>query len=321
MGLNIIKPGWQSLVMDMGRQNARAWGFPQSGVLDPFQYRWANGLVGYSWEEATKQPVIEIRSGDVLIRFENNLTFAITGAEGTFLLDEKTIRSHKSYKAKKGQKLHIRKLSRNGTLYLAVQGTWEIPSFWNSHSADILSPFPELSGRTLRAHDRIRISPKSKNTSFSSFVSPENVKFDPDRFDPIFRITRGPELSAEGDRLVRTFENSGFEILRDSNRMGYRLLSSDPEPISLPEIISTIVVPGMIQWPPGNRPILLLPNCQTTGGYPRVAKVIEADMWKLAYVGPGDVIRFQWSTSEEAIYLSSYQESQFRIAWENLFSS
>src|SRR5690625_897995 len=119
---------------------------------------------------------------------------------------------------------------------------------------------------------------------------------------------------------TRRSSDLSFEILRVSNRMGYRLLSSDPEPISLPEIISTIVVPGMIQWPQGNRPILLLPNCQTTGGYPRVAKIIEADMWKLAYVGPGDSIRFRWTTSEEAIYLSSYQEGQFEIAWRNLFS-
>src|SRR5690625_6635512 len=87
MGLNIIKPGWQSLVMDMGRPNARPWGIPQSGVLDPFQYRWANGLTGYSREEATKRPVLEIRSGGLLIEFEKNLVFALTGAKSSIVLD------------------------------------------------------------------------------------------------------------------------------------------------------------------------------------------------------------------------------------------
>lgn len=321
MGLNIIKPGWQSLVMDIGRQNAREWGIPQSGVLDPNQYRWANGLVGYSREEAKKQPVIEIRSSDLLLEFDENHVFAITGTGGDFLLDNTSIDPYIPHEAKKGQKLHIQKLNRNGTLYLAVQGNWDIPSFWGSYSADVLSPLPELGGRALRSHDRIEIHPESRTTFFSSYITPEEMKFDPDRFDPILRITKGPELQSGGTKLIRTFENSSFEILRDSNRMGYRLLSSNPEPISLPEIISTIVVPGMIQWPSGNRPILLLPNCQTTGGYPRVAKVIEADLWKLAYVGPGDSLRFRWTTSEEAIYLSSYQEGQFRIAWQNQFSS
>lgn len=101
--------------------------------------------------------------------------------------------------------------------------------------------------------------------------------------------------------------------------MAYRLKSATSPVFRNSTMISSVVLPGTIQWPIGGQPILLLPNCQTTGGYPRVARVIDADIWKLAYLGPGDSIRFKWVSREEALYLRQYQMGQFELAWNHTF--
>lgn len=321
MGLIVIKPGWQTLIMDLGREDARPWGVPKSGALDPHQYQWANILVGETAERIGRTPVLEIRSGNVILEFDEDHLFVMTGSPGEYELDGKRINTYSPSLAKKGQRLHIRNLYRNGTIYLAVNGNWELPSYWGSYSSDILSPLPGLGGRALLQHDRISISSSFITFDYFKRLTPNHMKREPEQFDPVFRIIGGPELNLSEEKLKKILEDSDFTILRNSNRMGYRLQSSISKKIRLPEIISSIVTPGMIQWTPGNQPILLLPNCQTTGGYPRVAKVIEADLWKLAYTGPGDSIRFLWSTPDEARYLMEYQQGQFEIAWRNISSS
>lgn len=319
MGLIVIKSGWQSLVMDSGRQDARQWGIPRSGVLDPYRYRWANGLAGHAAAVAGKIPVLEIRSGNVILEFDSDHIFAITGSPGWYEVGDRVIDPYVPHRIKKGQQLHIRKIQQNGTIYLAINGKWDLPSYWGSFSADILSPFPGLGGRPLRKDDYIPIFSSSFSFDFMKNPTPDQVRFELHRFQPVFRIGMGPELNLGGEKLKKILEKSDFTILRSSNRMGYRLEADFEEEIRLPEIISSIVVPGMIQWPPGNQPVLLLPNCQTTGGYSRVAKVIEADLWKLAYTGPGDIIRFQWVTQTEAQYLMRYQNGQFETAWAATF--
>ncbi len=317
MGIVITKAGWQTMVMDQGRKNTRHLGIPSSGVIDLFQYWWANGLVNRFDFKGSGPPVLQFGAGDVEIVFEHSHIFALTGSTGEFFLDHEKIPHYKTIHARKNQTLHIRDIQRNGTIYLAIGGQWKVDRIYNSASADILSPFPGTTGNILTNNTLLEIipgpedSPEIKNT-------PEYVKHSELSDHQIFRLTAGPELN-QCDQIKKSLMEESFTVSRNSSRMGYRLEVENKTDHELSSMISSIVLPGMIQWPAGSEPILLLPNCQTTGGYPRVAKVIDVDMWKLAYTGPEDRIRFNWTTREEALYLRNYKLKQFEQVWNQVF--
>lgn len=317
MGIVITKAGWQTMVMDQGRKTTRHLGIPSSGVTDLFQYWWVNGLVNQHDFKGSGPPILEIGTGPVEILFDQPHIFALTGSTGEFFLDHKKIPSYKPVQAKKNQTLRLERIHRNGTVYLAIGGKWEADRIYASASADILSPFPGTTGTVLKDDVRIGIHTYVDDFPFIT-GSPEYIK----RLIPMeiqtLRLTAGPELN-QCDTIKHYLMEDTFTISRNSSRMGYRLENENKVDLELSSMISSIVLPGMIQWPSGGEPIILLPNCQTTGGYPRVAKVIDADMWKLAYLGPGDHLQFKWATREEALYLRNYKMHQFAQFWNETF--
>ena len=317
MGVQIKKAGWQTMVMDQGRPLTRHMGIPVSGVIDLCQYWWACGLTGQYDFSGSGPAVLEIRSGSVEIVFDSSHTIALTGSQGEFFIQEEVIFSHTPYHVNENQVLKIRNIERNGTVYLAIGGHWEASRAYGSSAADILTPFPGTAGRMLTNEDYLEINVKEDVTDLPKH-SPDYIKHSSLESDQILRITAGPELYLS-DTIKRMLHEDTYSITRQSNRMGYRMETTSENKVDFPSMISSIVLPGMIQWPSANQPILLLPNCQTTGGYPRVAKVIDADMWKLAYVGPGDKIKFQWTTREEALYLRNYELGQFTRLWNDTF--
>lgn len=305
------------MVVDQGRRFTRHLGIPVSGALDLFQYWWANGMVGqYDFLNAGP-PVLEIRSGSVEIVFDELHTFALTGSPGQFFLNGTKIPGYQRLIAEKNQVLRIKNIQRNGTVYLAIGGKWMVDRIYGSASLDILSPFPGTTGNFLKNNDRIKILPASASLEIKEYT-PEYIKRFYDQLSPVLRLTAGPELHLRDHVKTALLEDS-FMISRKSNRMAYRLESTITSDHPTSSMVSSIVLPGMIQWPSQNQPILLLPNCQTTGGYPRVAKVIDADMWKLAYTGPGDILRFKWVPYEEALYLRNYEMGQFTQVWNQTF--
>lgn len=317
MGIVITKAGWQTMVMDQGRQTTRHLGIPSSGVTDLFQYWWANGLVNNYDFKDSGPPVLEIGTGPVEVLFDEPHTFALTGSAGDYFLDDKKLPPYKPVQAKKNQTLRLENIHRNGTAYLAIGGKWKADRVYASASADILSPFPGTTGKVLEDHVQIGIQPQDESSSLIE-VTPEYIK----RSTPVgiqtLRLTAGPELG-QCDTIKHSLMEDTFTISRNSSKMGYRLENEKKVDLEFSSMISSIVLPGVIQWPSGGEPIILLPNCQTTGGYPRVAKVIDADMWKLAYLGPGDQLQFKWTTREEALYLRNYKMNQFEQFWNDTF--
>lgn len=317
MSIIIEKAGWQTLVMDQGRKFTRHLGIPVSGVTDLFRYWWANGLVGHSNFKNSGPPVLEIRSGPVEIIFETAHRFALTGAGGEFSLDGVRIQSHKTWQASPNQILRIGSIDRNGTVYLAIGGQWNVDRVYESASADVLSPFPGTCGQMIKNNTRLEIIPGEK-WSDQIKDSPEYIKPTSPAIENILRMTAGPELERI-EAPKKSLIDEPFVISRTSNRMAYRLETEKRPDFNQSSMISSAVLPGTLQWPVGGQPILLLPNCQTTGGYPRIGRVIDADYWKLAYLGPGDSIRFKWVSRDEALYLRQYQMGQFTQAWNRTF--
>src|SRR5690606_21526046 len=132
-----------------------------------------------------------------------------------------------------------------------------------------------------------------RDLRFLGIESPDDIRPPQRNKHQMLRLLAGPELQLN-DKIRPTLEEQEFIISRQSNRMAFRLECHTPSLTHEAEMLSVFVLPGTIQWPAGGQPILLLPNCQVTGGYPRVARVIDADLWKMAYCGPGDKLRFKW---------------------------
>lgn len=317
MGIVITKAGWHTLVMDQGRKFTRHLGIPSSGVLDLFQYWWANGLIGHFDFSHPGPPVLEIGSGPVQIEFENDHNFALTGSIGDYFLDGERISSHCTHFARKHQRLRIDSIGRHGTVYLAIGGNWLVDMAYGSASMDLLSPFPGTSGNLLKNNTHIEIIPND-NEIIQFKSSPDYVQHSYRSSHQVLRLTAGPELNLI-DHNKNTLLQDDFTITPASNRMAYRLETNITPAFRKPSMISSIVMPGTIQWPVGGQPILLLPNCQTTGGYPRIGKVIDADMWQLAYMGSGDKIRFKWHSRSQALFVRQYQSGQFTRIWNQTF--
>lgn len=317
MGIIVKKAGWQTMVMDQGRKNTRHLGVPSSGVTDLFQYWWANGLVHHFDFKGAGPAVLEVGAGPVEFVFDQPHVFAMTGSAGEYYLDDQKIPSHTTLHAKSQQILRIEKIARNGTIYLAIGGKWRVSRVYESASADVLSPFSGSAGNRLKDQDRIIIDQVGQ-MELSTVKTPDYLKPAKSSGPQTIRITAGAELH-QCDQIKHALDEESFGISRNSSRMGYRLTTNQEYNHTMTSMVSSIVLPGMIQWPSGGEPILLLPNCQTTGGYPRVAKIIDADLWKLAYLGPGDHLEFKWTTREEAIYLRKYKTQQFTRFWNKLF--
>ncbi len=318
MSIVILKEGWQTQVMDQGRKLTRHLGIPASGVVDLFQYWWANGLTGHTDFEGSGPPVLEICAGPVVeLLFEDDHFFALTGSSGVFSLDGRRIESHRLISAVAGQKLRIASIRPNGTVYLAIAGEWMADRAYGSASRDILTPFRGTCGHRLEKQTRLEITSTTQPLPIN-IETPAYLKHTLTGNHRVLRILAGPEIQLD-EMIRRALIEETFVITRQSSRMAYRLKSPVSAPSLLPSMLSVFVLPGMIQWPAGGQPILLLPNCQVTGGYPRVARVIDADLWKLAYCGPGDTLRLKWATLEEALYLRQYLMGQFSIAWNETF--
>jgi len=122
------------------------------------------------------------------------------------------------------------------------------------------------------------------------------------------RVTAGPQQAIFGDRSVRDLCSQPYVVSEDSNRLGLRLHGRAIEPVNDPKMLTEGAALGAIQIPPGGNPIILFVEHQTTGGYPKIANVISADLPALGQLRPRDEIRFELVTMQEAIELLKAQE-------------
>lgn len=269
--LKVVKASPLSTIQDFGRYGYRRYGIPQSGAMDKESMIFANQLVG----NKADYPVVE---------------FAITGMRLEAIEDSviSTVGA--------GLKLNGKVMNRITNLkpgdivdvgtpdavygYLAIRGLIEAKEDFGSVSTYVMAGFGGMEGRVLQAED-ILISRKSIIKIVES--TPSNGETQSTEI----RIMKGPEWNM----LKELPSLKSFEIDPSSNRMGVRLKGIlDCE---YQEISSSAVIPGTIQLPANGQPIILMNDCQTTGGYPRIGKVLDEDLGKLAQMKSGRRITFR----------------------------
>jgi len=218
-----------------------------------------------------------------------------------------------STEVKPGQTVRLGPTRSGARCYLCVRGGIEVKLFLGSASTHILSELGGHEGRSLQKGDVLKVGPASEAVR-KRRLSAQALKLVEPR--KVLRLTPGPQSDWFPEASQRLFYASRYRVAEESNRMGIRLEgASIPAPAGGPMISEGIPL-GAIQVPDGGQPIILFVEQQTTGGYPKIANVISADLHSLGQLRPRDEVRFErvdWETARSLL-----REQQEFLASEDL---
>ncbi len=303
--LKVIRAGLYTSVQDGGRIGLRQSGISYCGALDKPALQIANLLVGNAPDAAA----LEITLGQCCFEFEQDGWFALTGAGCDAKLDDAAVWTGWRLPVKAGQRLTLKRPVHGMRSYLAITGGIDVPQVMDSYSTDLKIGMGGFEGRLLKDGDCLPICPGGH-----SFMEAQGVK--QLLWNNRVRALPGPEYhefdQASQDALWRL----PWQLSPQSNRMGYRLQGQKLQRTTDREMVSHGLLPGVIQVPHNGQPIILMNDAQTTGGYPRIACIIEADMYHLAQIPLGQPIHFVPCTLEEALEARRVQKQYLeQLAW------
>lgn len=303
--LKILRAGLMTSVQDRGRHGWRQYGISISGALDEPSMRTANMLVG----NAENSAVLEIVLGQFKAEFRRDGWFALTGADCSAELDGKPVWTGWRLPVKKGQVLSLAMPVSGMRSYLAVNGGFAIEEMLGSHSTDLKAAFGGWQGRKLQDGDALPLGKATR--TFQQKAGVRQLLW-----GNRIRALPGPEYSEFSREAQEGFWRVPWKLSAQSNRMGYRLQGRNLQRTATRDLLSHGLVPGVVQVPPNGQPIVLMADAQTTGGYPRIACIIEADLYQLAQIRLGEPIHFIHCTLEEALLAKQQQQRALdQIAW------
>jgi antagonist of KipI len=317
MKATVLRAGFLTTVQDLGRMGSREFGVSLGGALDRHALRVANLLAGNDESAAG----LEITLGGVRFRFEDERTISWCGAVAEVRLGAALLPAGHAAFVSAGDELFFGQPDVGCRSWLAVSGGIDVPKVLGSRSTDLRARFGGHDGRALRDDDELtlgetpRSSLDSKREKISSWSAPSDWS-GPAQRRPVLRFLRGPDWSRFGEVALERFTRNTFEVAPDSDRMGVRLGGPALERRDSGDLLSEAVAPGTIQVPPNGQPILLLGDCQTIGGYPRIAHVIAVDLGKAAQLRAGDAVSFSEVSMTEAFRLLRERENEierFRV--------
>jgi antagonist of KipI len=292
--LNIVKPGLHTTVQDQGREAYRAYGIPASGPMDRDSAYLANHLLG----NPPDNPVLEFTMIGPEIILEGQGQIAITGGKFDTRLDQDPLGTRQVVAIDGTHRLAIGRVLTGCRGYLAVAGTWNIGRWLGSCSTAAQNPGLVTPESHISKGMIIRVQPSG------SLHLPEITSETDHDGSKLIRVIAGPEYDHFDTATIMQLLGDHFTVSNESNRMGYRLNPSLDDYSAPPEIISSGVVPGTIQVAHSGQLIILMNDAQTTGGYPRIANVLSADLSKMGQRAPGDPIKFRLISFNEALGLS-----------------
>jgi antagonist of KipI len=299
--LVVEAPGLLTTVQDLGREGFGPMGVSASGAADAVSLRIGNRLVGNPDGAAA----LEMTLLGGAFTFERYAVIAVTGADFGPTLDGTALPMWTSLEIQEGQTVTLGPSRSGARAYLCVQGGIVVEDFLGSASTHVLSGLGGFEGRALRKGDRIEIG--EANSAFRKrLVSARALESLKAR--KVIRITEGPQSDWFPESAWTRLCENAFRVSEQSNRMGIRL---EGPPIQLGgprEMITEGVSLGAIQVPASGQPIILFVEQQTTGGYPKIANVISADLHSIGQLRPRDEIRFERIEMGEARSLLIEQE-------------
>jgi biotin-dependent carboxylase-like uncharacterized protein len=286
----VLHPGILTTIQDFGRKGFMKYGTPASGVADRFSAETANLLVGNDPGAA----LLEITLFRLELLALTDLTIAVTGGNLTPTINQDPLPRWRSVTVRTGDRLAYRGRKMGFRAYLAVQGGFSGERYLNSRSVFVRG----LMGQPLQAKAILEIE-RSGDPDLRQRVLPPEMVPDYSQREPL-RVILGPQDDRFTPRGIETFLTSEYKVTAQSDRMGYRLEGPKIEHVKGADIISEGIARGAIQVPGDGLPIILLWDAQVSGGYTKIANVITPDQDSLAQTMPGETLRFQEVSLEEA---------------------
>ncbi len=322
MSISVLKPGLLTTVQDVGRFGYQKTGLVVSGALDAGALRTANLLVG----NAETAAGLEYTLRGPTLRFEVDALLALVGADLAATSNGQPVPRGRPVAVRAGAVLAFGAAQQPGRAWLAVAGGVAVPLVLGSRATYLRAELGGLDGRALRAGDALPVGgwPAISRRLFARITPPEITGWAAAPWrtaivptprpgaEVVVRALPGPEYAQFAPTSQRAFWAEAFTVTTEADRMGCRLSGPALLLDTDTELLSSAVTFGTVQVPPGGQPIVLLADCQTTGGYPRLAQVITADVGRLAQALPGARLRFQPVAMGEAQALYLAQEQRLR---------
>lgn len=310
MGIRILKPGLLTTVQDTGRYGYQQAGVSVSGAMDSFSLRLANLLAGNPEDAGA----LELTLLGPAIEFTEDALIALAGADLGARVGGEPVPNYRPVAVKKGSVLTFAGCKGGFRAYLAIAGGVAVARVLGSYSTYLSARLGGLQGRPLRAGDLLPVGDASEParallkrllalSDARCRSAPWGLYFDEPfalRLTRPLRVTAGPHYELLDQAAKKALREEQYLISPVSNRMGYRLEGPGltfPKPL---ELLSTAAVLGTVQVPPDGKPIILMAERQSTGGYPQIAQLLRADVDVLAQLKPGDTVRFQLVDIAEA---------------------
>jgi biotin-dependent carboxylase-like uncharacterized protein len=295
--LRVVSPGLSTTVQDLGRPGYQHLGVPVSGALDPIGLRAANVLVGNAPDTGALEvlylgPTLAVEADSVRMAFagaEVRVEVLAGASSGSRVETMRSIRMHR------GEVVRVGRLARSSVLYIAVEGGFAIEPVLGSVSTYIRGSLGGWHARALVSGDRLPLCRASASARDECRLQGIDLSV-PARL----RAIEGPQSDFFAKQHLESFFESEYAVSAGSDRMGMRLNGPGIEHSRGFDIVSDGIAPGSIQISGNGQPIVLLADRQTTGGYPKIATVISADLPALGRLPIGARIAFERVTLNEA---------------------
>ncbi|MGB5464013.1 MAG: biotin-dependent carboxyltransferase family protein [Aureibaculum sp.] len=278
--IKVLSPGFYTSIQDLGRFGYGEFGVPVSGAMDQFTAKLANQLLGNN----TKEALLEITLGNCKLLFEKQLDICISGADFLPKINGATVILNKVLTVEKDDILTFDRPVFGARCYLAISGGFQTEMVLKSRSY-----YKGITNvERVQKNDMLPIFEKSRPNPRSLSV----VKVNAEHFTTnIIKVYEGPEYNYLNDEQQKRLVNTTFTISKENNRMGYRL--NELIVNDLGAIITSAVLPGTVQLTPSGELIVLMRDCQVTGGYPRILQLTENAINILAQKSTGDSFNFR----------------------------
>ncbi len=290
--LRVVRPGMLTTVQDLGRWGHQDSGVPVAGPMDACSHRLANRLAGNPETAAA----LEVTLLGPELEPDVETICALAGAEFRLNVNGRSVDTRRAFLVPAHARLRFGERRTGTRATLAVRGGLDLPEIFGSRATSIVSRIGPFGGRPLAAGDVLPVG-------IPAAVPPGAVgqTIAMPRGGARLRVLLGPHDAMFTPDAIETLLGSRYIVTPQSNRMGYRLEGPLLRHVGPADILSDATPVGSLQVPASGQPILLMADRQTTGGYPKIATVITADLAVAGQLAPGDWIEFAACTRAAAI--------------------
>lgn len=309
MSMHIGSPGLFTLVQDLGRWGYQSKGISVSDPMDSFSLRIGNAMLGNDDNTAA----LEILMSGPEAVFEKSCCIVMTGADLGLIINGSPAEAWRVYRINAYDRIGFSGATGDGCrAYLCVSGGIDVPVVMGSRATHVRAGLGGYKGRALRNGDVLELGGVVsgwKNTE--DFVCPREFRVTRDRGETLYTMD-GPQTDAFSEEGLATFYTAPYTVTHEIDRMGYRLDGPEIARRRGADVISDAVAFGAVQVPGNGKPIVLLSDRQTTGGYTKIAVISTWSAAQLAQKLPGERVRFQRITETEAVDLLRRFEDNLR---------